>query len=406
MTTQVSLQINGRTVAHEVSPRTHLGDFIREQEKLTGTHLGCEHGVCGACVVLVDGQPVRSCITYAVACEGRSVTTIEGYDNDPLMAKLRHAFSIHHALQCGYCTPGMLATARDIVLRLPAANERVVRAELSGNLCRCTGYLGIVEAILSVLRDLKQTPDANIEALRTPEVLKHLLANTTNSQNTELPFQTFTANDASKTQHDIRGAHSATSAAIQDSPQLTGNGTTILESFDLPFAATTVWEMMIDLPAVARCLPGAFISSIDADRVKGGLSLKFGPMKAAFEGVATMSIDECAQTATLNGNGQDRLSHSRASAKISYSIESVDDGHSRVHINMLYSLQGPLAQFSRSGMVQDFVRRMIKIFADNIALSLTDPNQSLTQQPQAFRPIALFFGILWDRLRSIFRRSK
>lgn len=406
MTTQVSLQINGRNVVHEVSPRTHLGDFIREQEKLTGTHLGCEHGVCGACVVLVDGQPVRSCITYAVACEGRSVTTIEGYDNDPLMAMLRHAFTHHHALQCGYCTPGMLATARDIVLRLPDANERVVRAELSGNLCRCTGYLGIVEAILFVLHELKQTPDARIEALRTPKVLQHQRAEITNSQNSKLPFQTFTLNDASPTQYDIHGAHTSTSAAIQDAPQLTGNGTTILESFDLPFSATTAWALMTDLPAVARCLPGAFISSIDADRVQGGLSLKFGPMKASFEGIATMSTDERAHTATLNGNGQDRLSHSRASAKISYRIESVEDGHSRVHINMLYSLQGPLAQFSRSGMVQDFVRRMIKIFADNIVLSLTDPNQTLKQQPQAFRPIALFFGILWDRFRSFFRRSK
>lgn len=406
MTTRLSLQINGRTVAHEVSPRTHLGDFLREQEKLTGTHLGCEHGVCGACVVLVDDQPIRSCITYAVACEGRSVTTIEGYDNDPLMAKLRHAFSSHHALQCGYCTPGMLATARDIVLRLPDANERVVRAELSGNLCRCTGYLGIVEAILFVLHDLKQTPDARVEALRSSKVLQHQLADTTRIQNNTLPFQTFSANGVSPVDLNMRGGHSIPAAALEDSPQLTTNGTTILESFDLPFSATTVWLMMIDLPAVARCLPGAFISTLEADRVQGGISLKFGPMQAAFDGVATMSIDEHNQTAILNGNGKDRLSQSRASAKITYRIESIEHGHSRVHVNMLYSLQGPLAQFSRSGIVQDFVRRMIKIFADNIVLSLTDPNQSLTQQPQVLRPLALFFGIFWDRFRNLFSRSK
>ena len=146
MTNRLTLKINDRKVVHEVVPRMHLGDFLREKENLTGTHLGCEHGVCGACVVLLDGQPVRSCITYAVACEGRSVTTIEGYDADPVMARLRVAFSSHHALQCGYCTPGMLATARDIVIRIPNASERVIRAELSGNLCRCTGYVGIVEA--------------------------------------------------------------------------------------------------------------------------------------------------------------------------------------------------------------------------------------------------------------------
>ncbi|MFQ6722662.1 2Fe-2S iron-sulfur cluster-binding protein, partial [Bordetella pertussis] len=104
---QVTLEVNGRQVAHEASPRMHLGDFLRDQARLTGTHLGCEHGVCGACTVLVDGQPVRSCITYAVACEGRQVTTIEGYDGDPVMARLRAAFTKYHALQCGYCTPGM-----------------------------------------------------------------------------------------------------------------------------------------------------------------------------------------------------------------------------------------------------------------------------------------------------------
>ena len=108
----ILLTINGRTVNAEVEPRTHLADFIRETQNLTGTHLGCEHGVCGACTVLVDGVPVRSCITYAVACTGASVTTIEGLDDDEIGAELRTAFSREHALQCGYCTPGMLMSGR------------------------------------------------------------------------------------------------------------------------------------------------------------------------------------------------------------------------------------------------------------------------------------------------------
>ena len=116
----VSLTINGRAVSAEVEPRTHLADFIRETQNLTGTHLGCEHGVCGACTVLVDGVPVRSCITYAVACGGASVTTIEGLDDDEIGKELRTAFSREHALQCGYCTPGMLVSARDVVLRAQA----------------------------------------------------------------------------------------------------------------------------------------------------------------------------------------------------------------------------------------------------------------------------------------------
>jgi carbon-monoxide dehydrogenase small subunit len=158
----IRLNVNGAVVTGQVAPRTHLADFLREQEGLTGTHTGCEHGVCGACTIEIDGAPARSCITFAVACDGASVRTIEGFDDDPVMARLRAAFTAEHALQCGYCTPGMLVTARDIVLRLPAADEARVRKELSGNLCRCTGYVGIVRAVLRVLgerRDASQ--DAN-----------------------------------------------------------------------------------------------------------------------------------------------------------------------------------------------------------------------------------------------------
>ena len=141
--TPLSLTINGRPVNAEVEPRTHLADFIRETQNLTGTHLGCEHGVCGACTVLVDGVPVRSCITYAVACSGASVTTIEGLDDDEIGAELRAAFSREHALQCGYCTPGMLMSAA-ISSCARTLDEQDIRVAMSGNLCRCTGYVGIV----------------------------------------------------------------------------------------------------------------------------------------------------------------------------------------------------------------------------------------------------------------------
>jgi carbon-monoxide dehydrogenase small subunit len=148
---RISLQINGDTVEASVEPRTHLADFLREKQGLTGTNLGCEHGVCGACTLEIDGVPARSCITFAVGCDGAEVRTIEGFADDPVMAELRAAFTAEHALQCGYCTPGMLVTARDIVMRLPDADEKRIRKELSGNLCRCTGYMGIVRAIQRVL---------------------------------------------------------------------------------------------------------------------------------------------------------------------------------------------------------------------------------------------------------------
>jgi len=151
-TRRVAFTVNGRPVQAELEPRTSLADFVRESERLTGTNLGCEHGVCGACTLEIDGAPARSCITLAAACEGANVRTIEAFDDDAVMEKLREAFSAEHALQCGYCTPGMLMTARDIVLRLPGADEARIRLELSGNLCRCTGYMGIVRAIQRVLK--------------------------------------------------------------------------------------------------------------------------------------------------------------------------------------------------------------------------------------------------------------
>jgi len=147
----IALVVNGASVRAEVEPRTHLADFMREHLNLTGTNLGCEQGVCGACTVLVDGAPMRSCIGSALGFDGADVRTIEGFDDDTLMADLRAAFSAEHALQCGYCTPGMMISARDIVLRLPDADEARVRYELAGNLCRCTGYVGIVRAVMRVL---------------------------------------------------------------------------------------------------------------------------------------------------------------------------------------------------------------------------------------------------------------
>lgn len=147
----ITLNVNDRPVTATVEPRAQLAEFLRDQLGLTGTHLGCEHGVCGACTVSIDGAPARACIAFAAANDGAHIRTIEGYDADPVMAALRAAFTAEHALQCGYCTPGMLVTAHDIVSRLPHADEARVRKELAGNLCRCTGYAGIVRAILSVL---------------------------------------------------------------------------------------------------------------------------------------------------------------------------------------------------------------------------------------------------------------
>ena len=151
----ITMNVNGRTVSGSAEPRTHLADFLREELLLTGTHLGCEQGVCGACTLMVDGRPVRSCITLAVSCEQSDIRTVEGYGDDPLMATIRDAFTRHHGLQCGYCTPGFLMLATGILEAQPDISDDDLNDVLSSNLCRCTGYANIIKAVRAARDEMK-----------------------------------------------------------------------------------------------------------------------------------------------------------------------------------------------------------------------------------------------------------
>lgn len=145
---EVSITVNGHATCRSVEPRTTLVDHLREGLGLTGTHVGCEHGVCGACSVLLDGAPVRSCCMFAVQADGSQVTTVEGLALDrERMSVLQEAFCEAHAMQCGYCTPGMLVAASALLQAVPSPSEQQIREAISGNLCRCTGYQPIVDAI-------------------------------------------------------------------------------------------------------------------------------------------------------------------------------------------------------------------------------------------------------------------
>ncbi len=152
---QVSMEINGKAVSIDVEPRMTLADCLRHHLGLTGTHVGCEHGVCGACTVMVDGAAMRSCLMLAVQADKAKVVTVEGLSCDEALSPLQAAFRKHHALQCGFCTPGMLTTAHALLSKEPQADETRVREVLSGNLCRCTGYTALVEAVLEA-RDAYQ----------------------------------------------------------------------------------------------------------------------------------------------------------------------------------------------------------------------------------------------------------
>lgn len=365
---EVHFTVNGEAVDARVEPRRHLADFLREDLRLTGTHLGCEHGVCGACTVLIDGQPARSCIAYAVQCESAEVRTIEGFEDDPLMNELRAAFTREHALQCGFCTPGMLIAAQDLVRRLPGADERRIREEMSGNLCRCTGYLGIVRAISSVMR----SRGAASEPVKAQP--KAQLA------------QTFTPLEAPSAE------------AVQR--QAVRGGTRIEDEFVVPYAVSTVWEAFADMPAVAACLPGAEITEQQGDTVKGRIQVKFGPMRAAFAGAAALERDAAARRGVIRGAGQDTLSSSRARGDIAYSLVEEGPSRTRVRVSIDYSLQGPLAQFSRPGLVKELVGQMIAQFAANLDRQLASGGG----KPAAAAGELNLAGVFWRWLRSLFSR--
>jgi carbon-monoxide dehydrogenase small subunit len=377
MKKQIRLAVNGEHVEALVEPRTHLADFLREELRLTGTHLGCEHGVCGACNVLLDGRPVRSCITFAVACDGREVRTIEGFDGDAMMNRLRAAFTQHHGLQCGFCTPGMLITSRDICMRIPGADEKRVRTELSGNLCRCTGYVGIVKAVRSVLGDAASGIPAPAPAVAAA-----------------MPLPAFTPLAAAA----AAPATAAAEAIVEDRKGLTR----IEDSFTVPHAPEAVWKVLGDLQTTANCLPGAELVEHDERSARGRIKVKFGPMSAAFNGAATLERNDAAREALFRGAGTDSLSGSRARGDIAYRVTAEEGGRSsRVHVTLDYSLVGPLAQFSRSGLVRDFAGRLIAEFGRNLSARVGAPASAQPLPPAEMKAGSMFLAVLWRRLLAL-----
>jgi carbon-monoxide dehydrogenase small subunit len=380
--TSVAFTVNGTPISSDVQPRTHLGDFLRDRQRLSGTHLGCEHGVCGACTVQINGAPARSCLTLAVACGGSEVTTIEGFDQDALMADLRDAFTKYHGLQCGFCTPGMLISARDIVLRLPNADEPTIRRELSGNLCRCTGYVGIVNAISSVIEKRRQKIQTPAPVAREPAAA----------------FTTFEPVAVAPTTDSRASAVSATETT--DNTSLRPGWTRFNETFVIQKPRAAVWELFNDVRRVASCLPGVEVTSCDDTSVKGRMTTKLGPISASFAGSAVITRDPASWRGTIVGAGSDGGSGSRTRGEVAYKLEPINqDQATRVDISVDYNLQGALAQFSRSSLAQEFARQLVARFAANCSTQLGG-NPSTSASNDSLR----VGNLLWLSLRATLRR--
>jgi len=374
--TAVAFTLNGAPVNADVAPRTSLADFIRDHQRLTGTHLGCEHGVCGSCTVMINGAPARSCIAFAAALDGSDVRTIEGFHDDPVMEKLRAAFRLEHGVQCGFCTSGMLITSRDIVLRLPDADEKRIRTELAGNLCRCTGYVGIVRSILRVMREIPNELRAGAPAPKPASAVAR-------------PYRPFAAEPDPTSIATIRPATTASAAG----------GTSITEDFVVVSPRAEVWALLGDIPRMVRCMPGAELLSFDGHDIKGAMRVSFGPMRASFVGVATHDRDNAAYGGTLSGGGNDEKRASRVKGQVAYRLTEQDGSSTRVHLSLVYQLQGPLAQFGRSGLVRDFTRRLTAQFAGNLAAELRG-DAATARSTNRVNVGTMLWSLFWERLRA------
>jgi aerobic carbon-monoxide dehydrogenase small subunit len=392
----LALTVNRRPVRALAEPRTNLADFIRDKLDLTGTHLGCEHGVCGACTVLLDGVPARSCITYAAACAGAEVTTIEGLDDDEIAGELRAAFTREHALQCGYCTPGMLVSARDLVLRLPDADEREIRIGMSGNLCRCTGYVGIVRAVGSVIaerraRGITAKHDAGRKILG-PVGSGHAVDTEDGGRCQPLATEQRKAEPA------------VPAAVITDFTP----AATLDQQFTVAQRPEEVFAMFADIAAVASCLPGvSLIGPPNPNRVEGELRVRIGPIAATFLGAARVEQNAADMSGRIVGSGSDPRSRSSTQGEIRYRLVPIEQGAAtRVDLSIGYTLRGMLAQVGRTGLVRDLAKRLIAEFADNLDRRLSGRAAADAKPAAALNGLSLAMNILRERVlrwRDVFR---
>ncbi len=393
--TMIALTVNARAVKASVEPRTHLADFLRDGLDLTGTHLGCEHGVCGACTLLLDDMPARSCITYAVACDGARVTTIEGLDDDEITIELRAAFTREHALQCGYCTPGMLISARDLVLRLPVPDERQIRVGLSGNLCRCTGYVGIVRAVHAVIDHRRQ---------------RGILPVPGGGRTSFGPVGS--GNGATASISNVARAPTA-----KAEPRAEGSGAMAIpdftpekifeDHFTVAYPPERVFDMFGDVARVAACLPGASLTGVPTpERVDGMIRVTLGPISANFHGAARIERDLESLSGRILGIGSDQRSRSSTQGEIRYRLVPTDQGTAtRVELSIGYSLRGMLAQIAREGLVRDLAARLTADFARNLERQLSGIQpDGPAAGVRNLNGVSLLIGLLRTRARRVLRR--
>jgi aerobic carbon-monoxide dehydrogenase small subunit len=384
---EVTLTVNGTEVTLDVEPRLTLVDALRHRLGLTGSHVGCEHGVCGACTVLVDGAAARSCLMFCVQAAGSEVTTVEALGEVDDLHPLQEAFRRHHGLQCGFCTPGFLMSSYDL-LRDGAVDEAHLREELSGVLCRCTGYAGIVDAV-------REVATSHPDGLPAPKALGRPIR----VRGGGIP-----AGEAAALEHSAERAAAAPSAgagavdlAVPDGePNETVD---VVTEIDAPPEET--WELLQDFPKMSRLLPGVDLSrELGDDRYEGEARIHMGPMRLTFAGAAqVLERDATARSLRAIAAGRD-ISGGGVRADLLISAEPGDGGGTRVRAQAKLYLSGRAAQFGRS-LAGDVSRQLFVKFGQGVEQTL---KTGQVAEPTQLRGGALAWSLVRTRLMSLVRR--
>ena len=375
---EIGLTVNGSEVTVSVPPRVHLADVLREHLGLTGTHLGCEHGVCGMCTVLVDGEAARACLLFAVQCEGAEIVTVEGLGSPEEQHPLQRAFSAHHGLQCGFCTPGMLMSSYDLLAAGTSIPPEDLPVEMSGVLCRCTGYRGILAAVADVAA-------AHPDGLPPPR----------NCRPRALVG---------------RGGGPVARAVVEEAPQAApaevrlpsgAPSATVEVRAELDVPEESVWEVLDDFHRLAACLPGAeLVEVLGADRYRGRATVALGPVKLAFDGLAQV-VERDRRRMRVLAQGAD-VGGSTTQADIRLRTEASVAGGTILRADAALFLSGRIAQFGRA-LAGDVSRRMFEQFAIAVEENART-GQAPATPPEPPGVLALLAAAVAARLRSALRR--
>lgn len=392
---EVALTVNGTAVTLRLPPRVTLADALRDQLGLTGTHLGCEHGVCGMCTVLVDGRAVRACLLFAIQLDGSEVVTVEGLGRPDDLHPLQEAFGRNHALQCGFCTPGFLMSGYDLLSTRPDVSDADLPYELSGVLCRCTGYRNIVTAVREARDACPDGPPA--PGALGPRTLTGRTASHAPSPASRGPAVRASAGGpdaaaSADSPRDDRPGAAVPDIVLPDwEPTSTVRVTTRIDAGE-----DAVWRVLDDVRLLASCLPGAELThDLGDDRYAGRARVAAGPIRLAFHGVAhIIERDRTARRLRVLASGRD-TGGAQTQAEIILRTTPEDGGTTLSADARLY-LTGRIAQFGRS-LAGDVGRRMFESFATAVRDAATGAAPVRTKPPN---PITLTLRALWHRLRS------